>query len=463
MPKIILGLEQNQAKQPIGFVQRQPKPADTPLITHEEGHLLTVASTGAGKGVSCIIPALLTYTGQTIVIDPKGENYAVTADQRRKMGHKVICIDPFNITQQETRDSLSPYCLFTGDSDQDLDTAIELTELLYNDMNTGEDDSFWNNSAKSLITALIMYSYQESPPALQNLQEVQHLTSQPENDFAYTMKQISNANNPDIRSMASVYKSAVIKTSLCILATARASLEFLRGKSVGEATCHTSFNTDEFIAGAPISIYLVIPPEKLDSHSPLLRLWIGTLLGLLLRRRHPIHQPTLFLLDEAAQLGKLSLFTKAITLLRGYSVRIWSFWQDLSQLQDLYKKDWQTIYNNCSTHQFFGIRTGLAARTIADVTGFISPESLMELGSKEMWTSASCNKPRVIRRFNYLECPELSALASPNPYYHQPEPGEPQPEPEPYRDYPSIGSVGTAPETTRAEPDCEISSQISDS
>ncbi len=36
---------------------------------------MTIASTGAGKGVGCITPALLRHKGPVVVIDPKGEMY----------------------------------------------------------------------------------------------------------------------------------------------------------------------------------------------------------------------------------------------------------------------------------------------------------------------------------------------------------------------------------------------------
>ena len=54
---------------------------------------------------------------------------------------------------------------------------------------------------------------------------------------------------------------------------------------------------------------------------------------------------TLMLLDEAAQLGTLPQLRQAITLLRGYGVRVWSFWQDLSQLINLYPNDVITSYS----------------------------------------------------------------------------------------------------------------------
>ena len=51
-----------------------------------QGHVLTVAPTGTGKGVGAVIPNLLTYEGSAIVLDIKGENYAVTARARAEHG-----------------------------------------------------------------------------------------------------------------------------------------------------------------------------------------------------------------------------------------------------------------------------------------------------------------------------------------------------------------------------------------
>ena len=65
------------------------------LLYSGEGHLCTVAPTRSGKGVSAIVPNLSHYRGTTIVLDPKGENYDITARGRREMGHRVYKLDPF--------------------------------------------------------------------------------------------------------------------------------------------------------------------------------------------------------------------------------------------------------------------------------------------------------------------------------------------------------------------------------
>lgn len=69
----------------------------------DDRHILTIAGSRAGKGVSLIIPNLIFYEGSAVVIDPKGENAARTAGRRGKgtrsggagLGQDVHVLDPF--------------------------------------------------------------------------------------------------------------------------------------------------------------------------------------------------------------------------------------------------------------------------------------------------------------------------------------------------------------------------------
>jgi hypothetical protein len=53
-----------------------------PVCTTPEHHTLIVARTRTGKGTRVIVPTLLRYAGSAFVIDPKGENTAITARVR---------------------------------------------------------------------------------------------------------------------------------------------------------------------------------------------------------------------------------------------------------------------------------------------------------------------------------------------------------------------------------------------
>jgi hypothetical protein len=59
-------------------------------------HVLTIAQTRSGKGVSLIIPNLLNYLGAVLVVDPKGENAWLTAPFRSQvLRQKTYIVDPW--------------------------------------------------------------------------------------------------------------------------------------------------------------------------------------------------------------------------------------------------------------------------------------------------------------------------------------------------------------------------------
>src|ERR1700681_4569969 len=62
-----------------------------------ERHLLLFGPNGTGKGTRFLIPNLLSIDDRSIiVIDPKGELAAVTAEYRRTVSD-VVLLNPFNV------------------------------------------------------------------------------------------------------------------------------------------------------------------------------------------------------------------------------------------------------------------------------------------------------------------------------------------------------------------------------
>lgn len=70
----------------------------SPLFLKTDKHVLIMASTRSGKGVTLIIPHLLRYPGSAFVLDPKGENARATGRERTKLNNKVHYLDPFGIS-----------------------------------------------------------------------------------------------------------------------------------------------------------------------------------------------------------------------------------------------------------------------------------------------------------------------------------------------------------------------------
>ena len=78
---------ENKSKGRIGFTAPVVAKSGGEILSYAgDGHLLTVAPTGAGKGRSAAIPALLKYPGSTLTIDLKGEAYHITAAEEEADG-----------------------------------------------------------------------------------------------------------------------------------------------------------------------------------------------------------------------------------------------------------------------------------------------------------------------------------------------------------------------------------------
>jgi len=412
-----------------------------PLLYAGDRHLLTIAPTGSGKGRGAIIPTLLSYPGPTIVIDPKGENYRVTGRYRRELGHEVHVIDPFGLTG-ETTDSLNPFDVFRLPG-AEFDADAEMLAELLASGKKGSKDPFWDIAAHGLISGLIAYIATCKGPEERHFGELKRLMwgGSTIYNLAVVLDTAKNMPSYAYEEIAGFVDTTDVTRS-GILAVARAHARILGSDAVRRSLGPTSIDMNAFVRGDPMTIYFIIPPTKLESHQALLRLWIGTLLLVLMQREGKAQRQTLFLLDECAQLGNLSALRQAVTLMRGYGLQVWMFFQDLSQMKRLYADDWETMVNNCGVMQTFGLNTHLVASGMAEMMGGVKADDLRFLPAELQVTVTPGQPPMIARRPDYLTDKVFAGRFDPNPLYGDladkddwfaphPEP-EPVPEEEPH-------------------------------
>ncbi|MCF7747102.1 TraM recognition domain-containing protein [Sulfitobacter sp. M39] len=581
-PGLLVGysLEEQHKKTPFGFSFGNDDftPQNgflDPYIFHGEGHLITIAPTGAGKGVACVIPAALRHQGDLVIIDPKGENFAVTAARRNELGQDICLIDPFGVVSSMPVEGceaggINVFDLLPYLADSDPTSAQALAGMLMQSSRGGSADPFWDMSATSILAGLIDF-YANDPdggtihdllddlfcfPQERNslvskqsplekrveenaeFQQVisrfslhpwqveeayrqhqalqsgelttshvitavqQELMCDNETDalFGFTDKEVEIANqdfatairsfcasDPDDRTMeillaearasfpaafqqASIQKrvkrflsagdtydisypvailrmmssrrdltervSAMIsgtpdKTWGSMITVLHNGLGYLNSAGIRKTISNSSLDLDKFREGVGTSVYLVFPPHRLATHSQLLSTLFKGLINVLVTRKSRPEKSTLFLMDEVAQLGYVDEFVAAKTLLRGYGVQVWSFWQDLSQLQTAYPNVWPTIINNCKVFQAFGCATPMMANAMEDI--FMVPAStVLDLEKDEMLLSVYGDEPVIARKPIYYSDPAFSGIFSTNPMI-QTTPFVSKPEPQPDR------------------------------
>lgn len=428
-PGLLVGwsLEREHHRQPVGFGFGDPaltpdKGWLDPVLLEGEGHIITIAPTGSGKGRSCIIPALLRHEGPVIVIDPKGENVAVTARRRREMGQQVVVLDPIGITD-EAPGALNPLDLIDAARADAVDVAASYAVALLDDRGDPRN-AYWYQRAQSLLSGLMLHTCTADNPAARNLTETRHLLASLTANPPGKPLEMNPANaellaspHPEARLAGRSLNNAAAETIGSILSMTQDGIDFLRGPLIENATTSTSFDIDAVTRGDPLSIYIVLPPHMMESHGRLLRLWVMALMSLVTRRRGRPEKSTLFIVDEAAQLGALPQLRQAVTLLRGYGLQCWSLWQDVSQLRLLYPRDWETMVNNCQVVQCFGALNLMAADAMAKLTGFGSPEAVLDLDATEMLLQIAGEPAQRARKPDYLSDPAFKGQFDANPYH----------------------------------------------
>lgn len=412
--ELLLGWNSDSGAGPFGSM---PEPRGWPdasaAVTYDgDEPLLTCASTGAGKGRGVLIPTLLQYPGPVICMDIKGELFQVTNRRRREMGQRVVALDPFRVMTTRS-DSLNPLDLLTlprADSDSDAEMLASLLAV----GNEYASDPFWNTTANGLLAALIAQIASNSPNDrhLGRLRDWLY-----HHDMEYAIAGLLDKKAVKSRMARDLFAAYLTaphdKTRPCIRTMACSYVSALGSELVVESLRASSFRLLDVYEGKPLSIYIIIPPEKLESHRSLLRLWIGTLLTAVTRRTVMPRQRTLFLLDECAQLGSLPILRQAISLLRGSGLQTWTFWQDLSQLRQCYPSDWQTILNNSRVLQVFGIANHNQAKEWAELMN-LHPHDLDQLAREDVTVMCPGHGSLICRRPDYLKDDAFAGLFDAN-------------------------------------------------
>ena len=331
-------------------------------------HTAIFAPTGVGKGVSCVIPFLLTTNEPCFVLDVKdGELARLTAGARRKMGRKVYILDPYHCVTK-TPATLNPVQFIDKNSPYAIDDAREIAnEIVERKEEKGDGIHFLDN-AEAAIAALIATVVEYGESDEKSLQAVCDIASNPKRwEQAVQLMVASPVQERMLARMGGNLMHLKDRELASTMSTIARFLRFLSTPAIAESTKASSFNPQEILDGKT-DVYCVLPADRVATLSPLLRLWTGTFLRTAQRAKgkQTIH----FVCDEAgSSLGNMKELATALTVGRSAGVRLQLYYQDLGQL----KKCWpdgadQTLLAN-TTQIFFGVNDHQTAEYVSSRLG----------------------------------------------------------------------------------------------
>lgn len=115
-------------------------------------HILCFAPTRSGKGVGLILPTLLSWPDSSVVLDIKGENYALTSGWLASQGNRVLRFDPADASRTATR--YNPLAEIRLESGNCIADAQDISRMVLDPDGDGLKDH-WAKAAFAFFGAVI--------------------------------------------------------------------------------------------------------------------------------------------------------------------------------------------------------------------------------------------------------------------------------------------------------------------
>jgi type IV secretion system protein VirD4 len=347
-----------------GLLYRQATPSPSILIGRYRGSFLTLpgqlsvmlsAPTRSGKGVGVVIPNLLHWPDSAVVLDIKGENYDITAGFRAAHGQDVFAFSPFDDAARSHR--WNPLSAVRSSPLHRVGDLLTIGQVFFpNDGSGTSSEAFFNDQARNLFLGLGLFLL-ESPALPRTIGELLRQSS----GKGQSLKGHLTALIEQRRSDAAPYSDECVdalqrllanseNTLTSIVATFNAPLTIFADAVVDAATSADDFRLDE-LRRRRMSIYVRIPPNRLQNARPLLNLFFSQLVSL--NTQHlPEQDPTLtvqclLVNDEFTAMGRVGIISSAAAFLAGYNLRLLTVVQAMSQLDAVYgEKESRTFATN---------------------------------------------------------------------------------------------------------------------
>ena len=316
-------------------------------------NVLVVGGSGSGKSASYSIPNAYQLLGSYVFTDPKGELYDRTAGYLKEHGYKIKVL---NLVHPQYSDGYNPLMHVASEIDVDV---IAHTIVKGQKSTDSTSDPFWDDSAETLLKALIYYLLATRPEEEQNLASCAELVRAANSNGGSNLLTELMSQLPYDHPARMNYKSIEIapeKTYSSILSTLQSKLGKFDSKDIAELTSTDTIDFEQ-IGREKTAVY-VISPDTHTTFNFLLTIFFAQMIQQLYdfadNSGGKLPVPTYFILDEFANIGQIPDFDQKISTSRSRKISFSVILQNLDQLEAIYDKSYETIIGNCDTHLFLG-------------------------------------------------------------------------------------------------------------
>lgn len=367
------------------------------LIDDAPVHTMVIGITRSGKGETFVVPMIDVQSRASekpsmVINDPKGELAGASYETLKERGYDVHV---FNLIQHDMSMGFNPLQLVIDSWRKGLHSdaqkyANSVAYSLYHDPNA--KDPFWSNSAKSLVTAIILALTED----MVNQGKEERVTMYSVASFLSTKGsdndeegnnaldlffQARGENNP-ARMMYATSNFATGNTRGSIFSVAMDKLQIFTLEPNAKVTGYNSLDlTDIGFGDKPIALFIATPDSD-KSNEVLASILISQLYRINSEKatksqNGKMNRNVHFLLDEFGNMPTIEGMAGMVTVGAGRGFRYHLIIQAYSQVKSMYGEESDTIIGNCSNQIYIltedkstaeHYSSMLGTRTITDVS-----------------------------------------------------------------------------------------------
>jgi type IV secretion system protein VirD4 len=339
-----------------------------PLVTmrtsYGSGHVLVVSGAGGGKSSAIVIPTCLTYRRPVVVVDPDGEILRVTRAAREAMGQRIRVIRPGE--GFDMLGLLAPHLDASSMAYAHLAGLMVETDRMY----SSDAGDYFKAEAVNIIASLLEHF--RSLDAVNPLREIIHVMTKDESAFKDEITRIAEGYslNHMIRLNLGSYRNVEPRFFQSFQTTVRQALKWVPYRE------YLSMFSAEPEGAPPLlddrtDIFIQVSKSDMKENPTLMRLVLGSILYVADNRDPELPpQERLVIVDEAAAIGRMTIFDRIRDTARKKKLHLMMIFQSQGQIEELYGrtglKSWM---NGTAARVFAGIEDLEECRALSDLVG----------------------------------------------------------------------------------------------
>ena len=312
----------------------------TPLTSGAISGII-VGGSGTYKTTAFTIPAMTTWRGSCVVMDPSTQVGGMVEGARRRMGHRVALIDPehphqgcFNVLR--CIDPSHPLAIVhVGEF---VDWCAENSQMGGKDE---KDDKFFSEGGKELCACLLADLLWDTdlPAEQRNVREWRKRITIPEKEMQKVLTGIyANSKSHYARDIAGTLMKTVDKTFSGIYKHSTSDTKWLSIPAYADLLSGSSFDPADLTKGHT-TIIVQIPDEAMKATPAIGRVVMGSIARTLLRAKGRMATPVPFILDEMDLLKHMEIFAVLRDMGRKSKIPLFPMWQSVGQIEKTWGKE----------------------------------------------------------------------------------------------------------------------------